>query len=150
MQRIQNSLRPAATCFASRAAALHPRQGTPLPTPSFFALGWFVAIALLTGTTAHATEADRILRGSAIAANHCGKCHAVGQSDTSPHRITPPLRALGERYPVDMLLEAQKTGVVGGHDEMPMFDLGLDGVAALLAYIDSLTPAGPHYLRGGK
>jgi mono/diheme cytochrome c family protein len=89
---------------------------------------------------------DLAVRGSAIAADRCGACHAVGVSDVSPHKITLPLRELRGRFPVPMLEEALKTGVVGGHDEMPMFDLGLDDATALIAYIDSLDPAGPHYL----
>lgn len=87
------------------------------------------------------------MRGSAIAAGRCGKCHAVGVADDSPHRITPPFRELAADYPIPMLSEALKTGIVGGHDEMPMFDLGIDGVTALVAYIDSLNPSGPHYLK---
>lgn len=67
-------------------------------------------------------------------------------SDESPHKITPPLRTLAADYPIPMLVEALKTGVVSGHDEMPMFDLGVDGARALVAYIDSLNPKGPHYL----
>lgn len=85
------------------------------------------------------------MRGSAIAAYRCAKCHAVGVADDSPHR-TPPFRKLAADYPIAMLVEALKTGTIGGHDEMPQFDLGLDGAAALVAYIDSLNPAGPHYL----
>lgn len=84
-------------------------------------------------------------RGSVIAAHRCGKCHAVGVADDSPHR-TPPFRKLAADYPIPMLVEALKTGTIGGHDEMPQFDLGLDGAAALVAYIDSFNPAGPHYL----
>ncbi len=115
------------------------------------ALVWSLFTTTTTTTTpTHAADADRILRGSALAANHCGQCHAVGLSDLSPHKITPPLRALVERFPVDMLLEAQKTGIVGGHDEMPMFQIGPEGMAALLAYIDSLNPTGPYYLQDRK
>lgn len=103
-------------------------------------------LSLCAGSVSAAPDAELIGRGGAIAAAHCGKCHSVGQADASPQKITPPFRTLGERYPIEMLVEAQKSGEIGGHDEMPMFNLGVDGVAALLAYIDSLTPAGPHYL----
>jgi mono/diheme cytochrome c family protein len=107
-----------------------------------------LAAALLAGATvALPADADeRAVRGSAIAAEKCGKCHAVGVADESPHRITPPLRDLAQSYPVPMLVEALETGTVGGHDEMPQFDLGRDGVEALVAYIDSLDPKGPQYL----
>lgn len=109
------------------------------------------AVALVLGVSAlaHArpTHADdRAMRGSVIAAERCGKCHAVGVADVSPHKITPPLRALAERYPVPMLVDALATGTIAGHDEMPMFELGREGAEALVAYIDSLTTGGPHYL----
>lgn len=89
---------------------------------------------------------DQAIRGSAIAAEKCGRCHAVGVADDSPHTITPPLRSLAADYPIAMLVEALKSGTVGGHDEMPQFDLSLEDATALVAYIDSLNPAGPQYL----
>ena len=108
-----------------------------------------LAVALITGITgtsvAQAAD-DLAFRGSAIAAEKCGRCHAVGIADASPHKITPPLRELAAEFPIPMLEKTLKTGIVGGHDEMPQFDLGLDGARALVAYIDSLNPKGPHYL----
>lgn len=105
-----------------------------------------LAVVLMTSAaTAHAAS-DLAMRGSAIAAEKCGKCHAVGVADDSPHKITPPLRDLKADYPIPMLVDALKTGVVGGHDEMPQFDLGVDEAKALVAYIDSLDPKGPQYL----
>ena len=117
-------------------------QRRGLPTRVATVVGVMLAVLPSSGVIA----SDVVARGSAIAAYRCGKCHGVGVADDSPHKITPPLRNLIERYPIDMLVEALKSGTVGGHDEMPMFDLGTDGVAALVAYIDSLNPAGPHYL----
>ncbi|MEZ5815687.1 MAG: hypothetical protein R3D44_01215 [Hyphomicrobiaceae bacterium] len=133
---------------ATRAAARDPRQRTPLPTPFFLVKVLGVVSALvLSGGVASSWAADELaLRGSAIAAEKCGRCHAVGVADASPHKITPPLRELHVDYPLAMLTEALKTGVVGGHDEMPMFDLGIDGARALVAYIDSLNPKSPQYL----
>lgn len=85
------------------------------------------------------------MRGSAIAAEKCSQCHSVGVADASPHKITPPFRTLGADFPIPMLQEALKTGVVAGHEEMPQFDLGVEAVKALVAYIDSLNPgAAPH------
>jgi mono/diheme cytochrome c family protein len=101
-------------------------------------------LLLLSGA---ATRADDLaVRGSAIAAEKCGRCHAVGVADASPHKITPPFRTLGADFPLPMLVEALRTGIVSGHEEMPQFDLGLDGVKALVAYIDSLNPNAPPYL----
>jgi mono/diheme cytochrome c family protein len=104
-------------------------------------------VAVLAGSLDAAQAADeRAVRGSAIAAAKCGRCHAVGATDDSPHKITPQLRDLKERYPIPMLVDGLASGSLAGHDEMPQFDLGPDGVGDLLAYIDSLNPAGPHYL----
>jgi cytochrome c len=87
--------------------------------------------------------------GAAIAAGRCGRCHATGLSDPSPQRITPPFRTLHERWPIEMLVEARKTGIIDGHDEMPAFDFSPEEITALLRHIDSLTPAGaPRYITG--
>ena len=105
-----------------------------------------LAVSLAVAELTPAAASDLALRGSAIAAEKCGRCHAVGVADDSPHKITPPLRELVLDYPLPMLVEALRTGIVGGHDEMPQFDLGVDGARALVAYIDSLAPKGPQYL----
>jgi mono/diheme cytochrome c family protein len=103
---------------------------------------------MLAGIIASTANADdnRIARGLFIAQEKCGACHATGKTDDSPHRASPPLRDLQEDYPIPMLLEAAQTGVLSGHDEMPMFEFSRDDVEALLAFIDSLNPAGPAYL----
>jgi mono/diheme cytochrome c family protein len=106
----------------------------------------FVAVVATAVTHVEARASDLAVRGSAIAAETCGRCHAVGVDDASPQKVAPPFRTFGEDHPIPMLVDALKTGIVGGHEEMPMFDLGLEGVEALVAYIDSLTGAGPKYL----
>lgn len=100
---------------------------------------------MMLGSSAASAD-DLALRGSAIAAEKCGRCHAVGVADDSPHKITPPFRTLGADYPIPMLVDALKTGTVGGHDEMPQFDLGIEGAKALVAYIDSLNPKAPPHI----
>lgn len=89
-------------------------------------------------------------RGQDIAAGRCARCHAIGRDDPSPQRITIPFRDLSARYPVDMLVEAAKTGSISGHDEMPGFDLGHDDVRALLTYIDSFAPPDRRYVAPAK
>ncbi|MBS0243384.1 MAG: c-type cytochrome [Proteobacteria bacterium] len=106
----------------------------------------FVACCL----AAPAFADDLAIKGSAIVAEKCSRCHAVGASDESPIKVTPPFRSLGQDYPVPMLVEALETGIISGHDEMPMFDLGKDGVAAVVAYIESLDPTAPRYLKGKR
>lgn len=106
-----------------------------------------VALTVVMGSAVPAA-ADTVLaeRGRAIAEAKCAFCHAVGTSGGSPHKIVIPFRELSTRFPVEMLLETLKTGVVAGHDEMPMFDLGKSDAQALIAYIDSLAPVGSRYL----
>jgi mono/diheme cytochrome c family protein len=106
----------------------------------------FVAVLATAVTHVGVHASELAVRGSAIAAETCGKCHAVGVDDASPQKIAPPFRTFGEDHPIPMLVDALKTGIVGGHEEMPMFDLGREGVEALVAYIDSVTAPGPKYL----
>ena len=102
------------------------------------------AVAFAAG--ARAADPKVVELGHDIAVARCARCHAVEANDPSPHR-TPPLRDLHMDYPLPMLSEALKTGIVGGHDEMPMFDLGFKEAQALVAYIDSLSPAERRYLK---
>lgn len=87
-------------------------------------------------------------RGRAIAEQLCGRCHATAETGASPHKITPPFRDLQERYPVEMLVEALKSGEISGHDEMPMFVLEPEDMRALFAHIDSFAAPGSRYLDG--
>lgn len=105
-------------------------------------------MALLLPLLSDVASADPALvaRGADIAATRCATCHAIGATGTSPQPIVPPFRTLHEDFPIEMLVAALATGVVSGHDEMPMFDLGPDDAGALVAYIDSLKPGGPQYL----
>ena len=104
-----------------------------------------VAVSLVSAGAALADD-NRIARGLFIAQEKCGVCHATGAKDDSPHRASPPLRELHVDFPIQMLVEAAQTGVLSGHDEMPMFEFSRDDVEALLAFIDSLKPDGPAYL----
>jgi cytochrome c len=107
-------------------------------------------VALLAAL--HAGEADAqspfaVARGRAIAEQKCARCHAIGRDDERPHAIVIPFRDLHTRYPVEMLVDAEATGVISGHDEMPMFELEAADMTALLAYIDSFAPAHLRYIR---
>ncbi len=107
-----------------------------------------LAILALGTTPAFASdpnEAALLQRGREIAAR-CARCHAVEANDESPQRITIPFRDLARRYPVEMLVDAARTGTIEGHDEMPAFDLGLADIRALLTYIDKLNPKVPGYV----
>jgi mono/diheme cytochrome c family protein len=104
---------------------------------------------LSSASGSSAGEADQIAQGRGIAEVHCAVCHAVGLTDASPTEVNveTAFRLLYKRYPIEMLVEAAKTGSISGHDEMPGFDFTVEDAQALLAYIDSLAPDQPGYVR---
>jgi cytochrome c len=91
--------------------------------------------------------ASQVARGRVLAETRCGRCHATGSTGDSPHRISPAFRTFHEDFPIPMLADAAASGVLAGHDEMPMFEFSPKDAAALLAYIDSLSPGRPTYLQ---
>jgi cytochrome c len=110
-------------------------------------------VALLTALHPGAAAAQSftaapslVARGRAIAEQRCAPCHAIGRDDERPHAIVIPFRDLPTRFPIEMLVEAKATGVISGHDEMPMFELPRPDMAALLSYIDSFAPAHLRYI----
>lgn len=123
---------------------------------SFAQTGLISGLVLLGAMAAGARAQDaedavvaRLERGLAIAAENCSACHAIGLDDESPTRANEntAFRQLHERYPIAMLEEAAKTGLISGHDEMPEFQFEPEDAEALLAYIDSLAPDKPGYTR---
>jgi cytochrome c len=76
--------------------------------------------------------------GRAIAQEKCQSCHASGPTGTSQNPQAPPLRTLGEKYPIDSLSEAFAEGVMVGHSNMPEFELEPAQVEALMTYIESI------------
>jgi cytochrome c553 len=106
-----------------------------------------VALWAFQAPEATAQTSSMLERGWAIAARKCAPSHAIGRDDERPHAIVTPFRELHTRYPIEMLIDAQKTGVISGHDEMPMFELSREDMRALLAYIDSFAPGSRRYVR---
>jgi cytochrome c len=88
-----------------------------------------------------------VQRGQQIAQQRCAACHATDATSDSPHKITPPFRDLHLRFPIEMLVEAARSGVVEGHDEMPMFQFSPQDATALVRYIDSLSPENARYFK---
>ncbi len=112
-----------------------------MPRPVLLLLAVLVLPLLATARA----ESPLVTRGGEIAAARCGKCHATHAKGDSPHRAAVPFRELSERFPIDMLRDAARTGTLSGHDEMPQFDFTAEEVRALLALIDSLSPEGRRY-----
>lgn len=89
------------------------------------------------------TQADFVAAGLALAQANCGRCHALGMTDESPHKDAPPFRLVAERYPSENLAEALAEGIVSGHPDMPVYVFRPDEIEAFLAYLDSLGPDEP-------
>lgn len=107
-----------------------------------------VAIAQAGAPDIRASEQDEfIAEGRAFALKHCGRCHALGERDLSPHPRAPPFRLVVERYPSEHLAEALAEGIVSGHPDMPVFVLRPDEIDAFLAYLDSLQAPPRHGAR---
>ena len=106
-----------------------------------------VLLGLALTLEAAAQSPATIARGRALAEAKCARCHAIGIDDERPHDIVTPFRDFHTRFPIDMLVDAQATGAISGHDEMPMFELSQSDVNALLTYIDSFAPAERRYLK---
>jgi len=120
-------------------------RGARSSSPGILAVAVFTAIA---GLGARAQSPAMVQKGQVIATQKCGKCHATGRTDERPHAIVIPFRDLHTRYPIEMLTDARKTGIIAGHDEMPMFELVGEDMLALLSYIDALAPPGsPGYAK---
>lgn len=91
-----------------------------------------MALAIVTWP---AVAEDDIENGRALLQKNCASCHAIGSTGESPHKLAPPFRTLGRRYPIESLEEALGEGIVSGHPDMPEFKFGADEVGDIIAYL---------------
>lgn len=98
------------------------------------------AFCLASGANpAWAQSGDELKAGQELVEVNCGKCHAVGVADASPHQAAPPFRKLSDSFPMDALEEAFSDGrIYSGHPDMPEFIATPEQVDAIIAYIASL------------
>jgi hypothetical protein len=66
--------------------------------------GLFAVVMLFTLAWPAIAE-NGIENGRAIL-QKCASCHAIGRTGESPHKLAPPFRTLGQRYPIESLEEA--------------------------------------------
>ncbi len=92
-------------------------------------------ILALAAPEASASPADR---GLAFARAHCGRCHAVGPTQTSPMREAPSFRSLADHLPVGDLADVLGEGVDRRHPAMPDFRLAPADAADLTACLEGL------------
>lgn len=77
-------------------------------------------------------------RGKTIAERMCASCHAIGRSGGSPHAAAPPFRSLQDRMDLDAFAQRLRSGLLTGHDDMPMFRFDRESADAVAAYIRSV------------
>lgn len=79
--------------------------------------------------------------GRRIVERDCAGCHAIGPKDASPFSKAPPFRDLHLKYDLEDLAESLAEGIVAGHPAMPERTYEPSDIAALIAYLKSLSPA---------
>lgn len=97
------------------------------------AAGW---LALIPAALAQPSPADV---GRDALHSRCSRCHAIGAEGESPHAQAPPFRDIVKRYPPEDLEESLAEGIMSGHPDMPEFVLAPDEIAAVVAYLHTLT-----------
>lgn len=95
----------------------------------------------VTSTSGKETT-ERVAAGKALVETYCRGCHAVGQTGDSPNPRAPEFRTLHQRHPLLALREPLTRGIAAPHEQMPRFDLSERQIDSIVAYINSLTPAG--------
>ncbi|MEO1161088.1 MAG: cytochrome c [Pseudomonadota bacterium] len=95
----------------------------------------------LSGMPAYSQSYGDAAKGKVFVQSNCARCHAIGLNDDSHMPEAPAFRSLHNRYPIDSLAEAFAEGIVTGHPAMPQFELSIDTINDMLAYMKSL--AGP-------
>ena len=117
-----------------------------MPKLNILALASFALVLYLQPVKAQETDLDSksmsaiVAIGEAVAEENCGRCHALGRNDMSPHKDAPPFREVAKRYKLEDLAESLAEGIVTGHPDMPVVALKEDEIDAFLTYLGSLIP----------
>jgi cytochrome c len=99
-----------------------------------------LVIALLntiTNDAAAQSQPNAVERGKAIA-QHCARCHAIGENDTSSHKDAPPFRTFHGKWPLEQLEEALAEGIAVNHFDMPEYTFTPDQASDFRAYLMTL------------
>jgi mono/diheme cytochrome c family protein len=86
-----------------------------------------------------AQTAESVNAGRQLAQKYCANCHAIGTAGRSAHPSAPPFRDIAAKGNVENLEEALGEGILVGHPDMPQFKFKAQNVAALIAYLKSLS-----------
>jgi cytochrome c len=102
-----------------------------------------VALLALGASGARAATDFAAADGKALLEKNCSRCHAIGAKGDSPLAQAPPLREVYLKYPIDQLEEGFAEGMGSRHRDMPQIQFSSEQVAAILAYLGSITGVDP-------
>ena len=101
----------------------------------------------LLASQAQASDGGDAARGHAFARQYCSKCHSVeAHKLKSPAPEAPPFATLSRYRPLDELQGSLSEAIRVSHGKypMPVFQLGPDEIADLIAYLRTIQePANP-------
>ena len=98
-------------------------------------------VALLLSVHAAAANEGDAGRGHEFAVKYCSRCHAVERHKLkSPVREAPPFATFSRYWPLENLAKSLSEGIMVGHSKypMPVFQLGPDEIADLIAYLRTI------------
>jgi cytochrome c len=81
--------------------------------------------------------------GKVLLEQNCSRCHSIAAKGESPLAKAPPLRDIYLRYPIDQLEQGFAEGMGSRHRDMPQIQFSDEQVAAILAYLGSITGVDP-------
>lgn len=95
-----------------------------------------IAAGLMLSSAAWAQ--DPALRGRALLADNCARCHAIDKTGDSPHQGAPAFRTLSRSFDLDGFAGKLQGGLMSGHPDMPEFRFGEEDARAVAAYLRSI------------
>ena len=98
--------------------------------------------AILTSFAAKAEEIT-ITKGRQLVETNCARCHAIGDTGSSPFAAAPPFREAAKNYSNEELVDGFMEGLAVRHPAMPDWKMTLDQAEAITAYIMGLKSSGP-------
>ena len=98
---------------------------------------------LLLGTQLAVGAPNSASEGKVLLEQNCSRCHSIADKGDSPLIKAPPLREIYLRYPIEQLEEGFAEGMGSKHRDMPQIQFSDEQVAAILAYLGSITGVDP-------
>ncbi|CCE05410.1 conserved exported hypothetical protein [Bradyrhizobium sp. STM 3843] len=100
--------------------------------------GYTILLLAMTSSASHALDGEQS-RGKALLQTLCSRCHAVGQTGTSPHPDAPPFRSFGDDKLYDEdFAERLQAGLSTIHPDMPTFQFNRADAEAVVNYLKAI------------